>query len=406
MEDQYEEPDYRLNDDIEIELLDVAESSNGDGRGADLRRGSNGAGEDQDDENGPLSNWKINAQESLLPKIRSKEEIREIKQRNEDVANFYKNQNLLIFDFLRLDKDEKEGDEEEDDSDFRVRFAIYASFCTNVVLLFIKIVAFFDSGSIAVLASVLDSFLDLLSGFVIFFTSILQKRNEPYLYPAGKRRIEPLGVIIFATAMFVATFNLVVEAVQTMADGGNDDLDITIVTLGIIAATVAAKVILFVFCYSLRSLSTSCDALAVDHRNDVISNTFGLAFAVMGQQVYWMLDPLGALLIAAYLMYNWWQTGAEQVGILSGKSASNAFISKVTYLCWNHHRKIMQIDTVKAYYVSDSFLVQVDIVLPAEMSVKESHDIAESLQFKIESLPEVERCFVHIDYETSHAPEH
>ena len=103
-----------LNDDIEIELLDVAESSNG---GADLRRGSNGAGEDQDDENGPLSNWKINAQESLLPKIRSKEEIREIKQRNEDVANFYKNQNLLIFDFLRLDKDEKEGDEEEDDSD-------------------------------------------------------------------------------------------------------------------------------------------------------------------------------------------------------------------------------------------------------------------------------------------------
>ena len=403
MEDQYEEPDYRLNDDIEIELLDVAESSNG---GADLRRGSNGAGEDQDDENGPLSNWKINAQESLLPKIRSKEEIREIKQRNEDVANFYKNQNLLIFDFLRLDKDEKEGDEEEDDSDFRVRFAIYASFCTNVVLLFIKIVAFFDSGSIAVLASVLDSFLDLLSGFVIFFTSILQKRNEPYLYPAGKRRIEPLGVIIFATAMFVATFNLVVEAVQTMADGGNDDLDITIVTLGIIAATVAAKVILFVFCYSLRSLSTSCDALAVDHRNDVISNTFGLAFAVMGQQVYWMLDPLGALLIAAYLMYNWWQTGAEQVGILSGKSASNAFISKVTYLCWNHHRKIMQIDTVKAYYVSDSFLVQVDIVLPAEMSVKESHDIAESLQFKIESLPEVERCFVHIDYETSHAPEH
>lgn len=40
--------------------------------------------------------------------------------------------------------------------------------------------------------------------------------------------------------------------------------------------------------------------------------------------------------------------------------------------------------------------VEMEIVLPADMTVRESHDIALALQHKIELLPEVERAFVHV----------
>ena len=43
-------------------------------------------------------------------------------------------------------------------------------------------------------------------------------------------------------------------------------------------------------------------------------------------------------------------------------------------------------------------------MLPEEMTVRESHDIGESLQRKIERMPECERCFVHIDFEIEHCP--
>lgn len=39
-------------------------------------------------------------------------------------------------------------------------------------------------------------------------------------------------------------------------------------------------------------------------------------------------------------------------------------------------------------------------------SLRTTHDIAEELQIKLESLPDVERAYVHVDYETSHKPEH
>ena len=47
-----------------------------------------------------------------------------------------------------------------------------------------------------------------------------------------------------------------------------------------------------------------------------------------------------------------------------------------------------------------------DIVLAEEMKLKCAHDIGESLQNRIEEMEDVERAFVHIDFETSHFPEH
>lgn len=38
--------------------------------------------------------------------------------------------------------------------------------------------------------------------------------------------------------------------------------------------------------------------------------------------------------------------------------------------------------------------------------MEEAHDIGEALQDKIEMLENVERAWVHIDYEYSHKPEH
>ena len=51
-------------------------------------------------------------------------------------------------------------------------------------------------------------------------------------------------------------------------------------------------------------------------------------------------------------------------------------------------------------------LKQVDIELPEDLPLKEAHMIGEALQVKLEKLPEVERAFVHLDFECEHKPEH
>jgi len=67
---------------------------------------------------------------------------------------------------------------------------------------------------------------------------------------------------------------------------------------------------------------------------------------------------------------------------------------------------ISAIDTVRAYYSGPRLVVEVDVVMDANETLRSTHDVAEELQMKLESLPNVERAYVHVDYETSHKPEH
>lgn len=71
-----------------------------------------------------------------------------------------------------------------------------------------------------------------------------------------------------------------------------------------------------------------------------------------------------------------------------------------------HSNQILALDTVRAYHSGPRIIVEVDIVMAPGETLRATHDVAEELQVKLESLPDVERAYVHIDYETSHKPEH
>lgn len=71
-----------------------------------------------------------------------------------------------------------------------------------------------------------------------------------------------------------------------------------------------------------------------------------------------------------------------------------------------HSPYITAIDTVRAWHSGPRLVVEVDIVLNPDDTLRATHDIAEELQMKLESLPNVERAYVHVDYETTHKPEH
>ena len=124
------------------------------------------------------------------------------------------------------------------------------------------------------------------------------------------------------------------------------------------------------------------------------------------------------MLFRSYTMNTWTKIVIENVWALIGRTAPPEFLAKLTYLIWNHHEDIEHIDTVRAYtFSSDQYFVEVGIVLrkyrsQSRFSKKKKRSqsrmlaIGETLQVKLEQLPEIERAFVHIDFEYTHKPEH
>lgn len=120
----------------------------------------------------------------------------------------------------------------------------------------------------------------------------------------------------------------------------------------------------------------------------------------------WWIDPMGAIILSLLISCLWLRTAYSEFQLLIGVSADTSFLQHVTYISMTHSPLITSLDTVRAWHSGPRLIVEVDIVMERERSLQETHDVAEELQMKLESLPDVERCYVHVDYETSHVPEH
>ncbi|KAJ6713444.1 MITOCHONDRIAL METAL TRANSPORTER 1-RELATED [Salix purpurea] len=297
-------------------------------------------------------------------------------------------------------------DEEDDEEQVEAEKAMKISNYANVLLLVFKIYATIRTGSIAIAASTLDSLLDLMAGGILWFTHISMKNINIYKYPIGKLRMQPVGIIIFAAVMATLGFQILIQAVQEIVVNESrpkmsSNQLLWLYTIMITATVV--KLALWIYCRS--SGNSIVRAYAKDHYFDVVTNVVGLVAAVLGDKYYWWIDPTGAILLALYTITNWSGTVIENAVSLVGQTASPEVLQKLTYLV-TRHPHVKRVDTVRAYTFGALYFVEVDIELPEELPLKDAHTIGETLQNKIEKLPEVERAFVHLDFECEHKPEH
>ncbi|KAK4723299.1 hypothetical protein R3W88_026078 [Solanum pinnatisectum] len=367
------------------------------------------------------ASWRLNVSEFHLPEQRRSSDhhsfsVRRLlptPRKQGKIAEYYKRQERLVEGFNEMDTINESGclpasltEDEMKQLAKSERMAIHLSNMANVILFIAKIYASVQSKSLAVIASTLDSLLDLLSGFILWFTSHAMKNPNQYHYPIGKKRMQPVGIIVFASVMATLGLQILFESAKELINQSRPEMDHEKEkwTIGIMVSVTVVKFLLMVYCRRFKNEIVR--AYAQDHFFDVITNSVGLVTAVLAVRFYWWIDPTGAIIIAVYTISTWARTVAENVWSLIGRTAPPDFLTKLTYLIWNHHEEIKHIDTVRAYTFGVNYFVEVDIVLPEDMFLNQAHNIGETLQEKLEQLPEVERAFVHIDFEFTHRPEH
>ncbi|CAF4679643.1 unnamed protein product [Rotaria sp. Silwood1] len=118
------------------------------------------------------------------------------------------------------------------------------------------------------------------------------------------------------------------------------------------------------------------------------------------------LEPTAILIVSVIMCATSAQVILEtQVRHLTGITAEPLFLQRITHLVYNFRPDIVtKIDTVRAFHCGTKFFVEVDIGLPGSMPLAIAHEIGQQLQEQIEKLDDVERAFVHLDFEFTHLP--
>ncbi|KAH8666963.1 cation efflux family-domain-containing protein [Xylariales sp. PMI_506] len=315
---------------------------------------------------------------------------------------FYTRQNELIDQYLGSNDEERVSGEESDRVGPKIKFAVNASFTVNFCLFVIQLYAAITTGSLSLFATAADAFMDLVSSCVMLITSRMASKPKLHKFPVGRTRMETIGVILFCALMTTVAIELLIESGRTLGTGHGDTGDqLNIVPMICVCIAIGAKFSLMCYCFLYRK-HPSVHVFFIDHRNDIFVNSFGLIMSVVGERFVWYLDPIGAICIALLILFSWVSNAFEQVWLLVGKGAPAEYISKLIYITMTHDPNITKVDTCRAYHAGQRYYVEIDIVMDPETPLRHSHDVSQSLQRKLEGLADVERAFVHVDYEYEH----
>lgn len=260
------------------------------------------------------------------------------------------------------------------------------SLIVNILLFGSKLWVYVQSQSMVVLAALIDSTVDLLAQFILLMTNRLatlaKEPSQVVLYPAGRSRAEPVGVIACALLMAMASAQVIRDSSVVLWEWWHDGVarPVEIDTLDelLLAMTTLLKFLLYLYCvWAGRSMSNvTVEAVAQDHLNDVLSNSAALVAAAATQIAppLWLCDPCGAVLISIYIIYSWAMTGMEQLDLVIGKVADPDFLDLVREMSETHD-PAATLDQIRAYHFGPRFLVEIEIVMQPETPLRESHDV-------------------------------
>lgn len=298
-----------------------------------------------------------------------------------------------------------QDDSAEESGSRIVTIAIYINLVANTILLAGKLAVILLTSSLSVLASLVDAALDFLSTAIVWITTRLISNHDQYSYPIGRRRLEPIGVLVFSVIMITSFFQVSLQCFERLTSNDHSIVSLGLPAVIIMASTVFIKLFCWLWCRLIKN--SSVQALAQDAMTDVVFNTFSIIFPLVGYYLsIWWLDALGGLLLSVYVMFNWSRTTATHIRHLTGAAASATDRNILLYLTMRFASTIQKIQGLQAYHAGDKLNVEVDIVLDEGMSLRDSHDLGESLQYVLESVPNVDRAFVHLDYAERNLPSH
>ncbi|TFB03992.1 Metal tolerance protein 3 [Trichoderma ghanense] len=299
----------------------------------------------------------------------------------------------------------EDGDLNHDDP--IVALAIWINLVANIVLLAGKIAVIVSVPSMSVLAALVDAVLDLLSTAIVWTTTrlISSSQRDLHNYPVGRSRLEPLGVLVFSVIMITSFCQVSLQCIQRLAGPEHKVLQLSMPAIIIMISTIVVKGGCWLWCRLVKN--SSVRALADDAMTDVIFNIGSILFPLVGFYGHiWWLDASGGLLLSLFVIFIWSRTSAQHIRNLTGFSAQPDERNLLLYLTMRFATAIRQIQNLRAYHVGDKLFVEVDIVLSANTPLKDSHDLSEVLTYFLESVPIVDRAFVHVDYLSYNAPTH
>jgi cation diffusion facilitator family transporter len=269
----------------------------------------------------------------------------------------------------------------------------------SVALLLTKLVAYFLTGSVAILTDALESIVNVIAGFFGLFSLYISSKPRDADHPYGHGKIEFVSAAVEGGMIFISGVMIIYQAVKNLIEPNSiQQLDLGII---LIAITAVLNFAAGSVCVQVAKKNNSLALLSSGKH--LISDTYSTGGILVGlgliyfTNVMW-IDSAVAIIFSFIILYTGYKIiRSSLAGIMD--EADKTLLTKMVRLL-NENRQPNWIDLHNLRIIKYGSVLHIDchLTLPWYLNLVEAHEEVDALSELVrKNFGESVEFFVHTD---------
>lgn len=260
-----------------------------------------------------------------------------------------------------------------------LKVATIASVVTASVLVIGKLGAWLITGSVSVLASLVDSLMDVAASLINFFAVRYSLTPADAEHRFGHGKAEPLAALAQATFIAGSSVFLVLEALdrilhpRPLTEAG--------VGIGIMVFAMLATAVLVLYQRHVirRTGSTAIRADSLHYVTDLLANFSIIAALVLASMGWEQGDPIIAVCIAVYILRSAYVIGHDALHLLMDRELPDAERERIAEIA-RLHAHTHGVHDLRTRQSGATKFVQLHLEMDDALPLVEAHAIAQEVE--------------------------
>lgn len=257
---------------------------------------------------------------------------------------------------------------------------------TSTLLIFIKLTIGFLSGSVAVLASAIDSVLDLIVSLFNFFAVSKSEQPADKTFNYGKGKIEALAAVIEGTVITMSGLYIFYEAVRKAITQEETKMLETSILVMLISLVITIALVFYLNYVAKKTGSMVIKSDALHYKTDIFTNGAILVSLIAIQLTSWqIIDAIIGGLIALYIISEAYKIIKEGVYVLLDGALDVKQVEHIEHIL-ESEEGLTSYHFLKTRTSGNHNFVDVHLVFTSDLLLLEAHRVSDRIEERIKML--------------------
>ena len=284
------------------------------------------------------------------------------------------------------------------------RLATYASVAVAALLIAAKFAAWLETGSVALLSSLVDSLLDAVASLVNLFAVRHAMTPADREHRFGHGKAEPLAVLGQSAFIIGSAMLLFAEAIRRLIRPAPVENPPAGIAVAVFAIAVTVGLVLYQRHVVRRTGSIAISADELHYRSDVVLNIGVILALVLGSTLDQpLLDPLFGAAIGVWIVYSAVRLVRLSLFQLMDHELDDDEREKIRGIAQSHP-DVAAAHDLRTRVAGPTAFIQIHIEMDGSLSLVRAHEISDEVEAKLRAAYPNAEIMIHQDPEGIEEP--